>query len=123
MASVFVFLGFATILAILQNVLSVIVAKLFWGNPLLGIICGSLSQTGGYGTALGFAVTLIQALYTSAATTGAAAATYSLVCGGLIGAPIAVRLIRQKQLLPHRQSAAREIEALHEEAEMIDLTN
>lgn len=76
-----IFLGLATILAILQNVLGVTIAKLLGENPLLGIICG-----------------------------------------GLIGGPIAARLIRQKQLLPHRENAAREIEALHEEAEIIEST-
>lgn len=116
------FLGLATVLAILQNVLGVTIAKMLGENPLLGIICGSLSQTGGHGTALGFADTLAQAGFASAATTGAAAATFGLVCGGLIGGPIAARLIRQKQLLPQRESAASEIEGIHHEAEIIEAT-
>lgn len=99
------FWGLATILAIFQNALGVAIASLLGENPVLGLICGSLSQTGGHGTALGFADTLVQAGYPSAASTGAAAATFGLVCGGLIGGPIAARLIRTHHLFPPRQSA------------------
>ncbi len=116
------FLAIATVLAILQNALGATVAFLLGENPLLGVICGSLSQTGGHGTALGFADTLVQAGYASAATTGAAAATFGLVCGGLIGGPIAVHLIRKHQLLRQRHSATEEINALHEESAITEAT-
>jgi ESS family glutamate:Na+ symporter len=116
------FWGLATLLAVLQNALGVSVAYLLGENPLLGLICGSLSQTGGHGTALGFADTLIQAGYPSAATAGAAASTFGLVCGGLIGGPIAARLIRQHQLLPQRHSAADNLQAMHAEEEIVEAT-
>jgi ESS family glutamate:Na+ symporter len=48
---------------------------------------------------------LVQAGYPSAASTGAAAATFGLVCGGLIGGPLAARLIRTHHLFPPRQSS------------------
>lgn len=114
------FLAIATVLAIFQNTLGAAVAFLLGENPLLGVICGSLSQTGGHGTALGFADTLVQAGYASAATAGAAAATFGLVCGGLIGGPISAYLIRKHQLLRPRHSAAEEINALHEENVITD---
>ena len=116
------FLAIATVLAILQNALGATIAFLLGENPLLGVICGSLSQTGGHGTALGFADTLVQAGYASAATAGAAAATFGLVCGGLIGGPIAAQMIRKHQLLRPRHSAAEEINALHEENAITEAT-
>lgn len=116
------FLSIATVLAILQNTLGATIAFLLGENPLLGVICGSLSQTGGHGTALGFADTLMHAGYASAATTGAAAATFGLVCGGLIGGPIAAHLIRKHQLERPRQSAAEEITTLYEETVITDAT-
>jgi ESS family glutamate:Na+ symporter len=114
------FWGLATLLAIFQNAVGVGIAFLLGENPLLGLICGSLSQTGGHGTALGFADTLVQAGYPSAASTGAAAATFGLVCGGLIGGPIAARLIRTQQLLPQRHSAADNLQAMHAEDEIVE---
>lgn len=116
------FWGIATVLAVFQNALGVAVALLLGENPLLGLICGSLSQTGGHGTALGFADTLVQAGYASAASTGAAASTFGLVCGGLIGGPIAARLIRQHQLLPQRHSAADNLQAMQAEEEIVEAT-
>jgi ESS family glutamate:Na+ symporter len=92
------FLAIATVLAIAQNGIGVLLAKLMGESPLLGIICGSLSMTGGHGTALGFAHTLEQAGFPAAATVGAAAATFGLVFGGLIGGPVATRLIRRHSL-------------------------
>lgn len=89
------FLGIATILAVFQNVIGVALARLLGQSPLLGLVCGSLSLTGGHGTALGFAHTLEQAGLPSAATLGAAAATFGLVFGSLIGGPVATRLIRR----------------------------
>lgn len=92
------FLAIATLLAVAQNALGVTLAKLLGESPLLGLICGSLSLTGGHGTALGFAATLEQAGFGAAATVGAAAATFGLVFGSLIGGPVATRLIRRHKL-------------------------
>jgi ESS family glutamate:Na+ symporter len=92
----------ATVLAVLQNAVGVGVAVLLGAEPLLGLICGSLSMTGGHGTALGFAPTLEQAGFVGAATIGAAAATFGLVSGGLIGGPVATRLIRRHGLSSSR---------------------
>jgi glutamate:Na+ symporter, ESS family len=92
------FLGIATVLAVCQNAIGVVLAKLMGQSPLLGLVCGSLSLTGGHGTALGFAHTLEQAGLPAAATLGAAAATFGLVFGSLIGGPVATRLIRKHRL-------------------------
>jgi glutamate:Na+ symporter, ESS family len=101
------FLALATLLAVFQNVIGVGLAKLMGQSPLLGLVCGSLSQTGGHGTALGFSDTLVKAGLPAAATLGAAAATFGLVCGSLIGGPLSLRLIRRHQLAtPGKSSAA-----------------
>ena len=99
------FLGLATVLAVLQNALGVGLAKLMGEDPLLGLMCGSITQTGGHGTALGFAETMRNAGLPSAATIGAAAATFGLVFGSLIGGPIAGRIIRRRQLHPAESAA------------------
>jgi glutamate:Na+ symporter, ESS family len=95
-----IFLALATVLAVIQNAVGVGLARLMDQSPLLGLVCGSLSQTGGHGTALGFADTFTKAGLPAASTLGAAAATFGLVCGSLIGGPVAMRLIRRHHLAP-----------------------
>jgi len=95
-----VFWVVATVLAVFQNVAGVALAKLLGESPLLGIICGSLTLTGGHGTAMGFSQTFVQAGFPAAATVGAAAATFGVVCGSLIGGPLATSLIRKHNLKP-----------------------
>ncbi len=97
---VVVFLGLVACLAVVQNLLGIGLAKVMGISPLLGLACGSVSMTGGHGTALGFAPDLENAGLQGAAVIGVAAATFGLVAGGLLGGPVAGRLIRRKTLQP-----------------------
>jgi ESS family glutamate:Na+ symporter len=87
---VLLFLGIGTALAVLQNVVGVGVAALLGADPLLGLVSGSISMTGGHGTALGFAPVLEQQGLAGAGPLGAAAATLGLVAGGLLGGPVGI---------------------------------
>jgi ESS family glutamate:Na+ symporter len=87
------FLVLGSVFAILQNVLGVVLAKALGQSPLLGLVCGSVTLTGGHGTALGFAPMLQNLGLPSAAVLGTAAATMGVVAGGLIGGPVATRLM------------------------------
>ncbi len=89
------FLILAGALAVLQNVCGVALAQALGQSPLLGLVCGSVSMTGGHGTALGFAGDLEQAGLAGADVLGMAAATFGLVAGGLLGGPIGGGLIRR----------------------------
>jgi ESS family glutamate:Na+ symporter len=93
-----IFWGLATGLAAVQNALGIALAKLLGVNPLLGLVCGSVTMTGGHGTAIGFAPVLEKFGLPSAAVLGAAAATVGLVAGGLIGGPVGGGLIRSRGL-------------------------
>ena len=95
---VLVFLLIAAVLALLQNLIGVGLAKLMGVSPLLGLVCGSVTMTGGHGTALGFAPELEKAGLNAAAVVGVAAATFGLVCGGLLGGPVGGGLIRRRGL-------------------------
>lgn len=97
---VLLFLGLAGVLAILQNGLGVGLARLLGVSPLLGLVCGSVSMTGGHGTALGFAGDLERAGLQGASVIGVAAATFGLVSGGLLGGPVGGALIRRRKLTP-----------------------
>lgn len=91
-----ILLGGATVLAVLQNAVGVAVAHALHAPPLLGVICGALTLVGGHGTALGFAARFEQAGFASAATIGAAAATFGLVAGGLLAGPLAEWLLQRR---------------------------
>jgi ESS family glutamate:Na+ symporter len=95
---VLIFLGVAGVLAVLQNLIGVGLAKMLGVSPLLGLVCGSVTMTGGHGTALGFAADLEKAGLPNAAVLGVAAATFGLVAGGLIGGPVGGALIRRHKL-------------------------
>jgi ESS family glutamate:Na+ symporter len=95
---VLIFLGASALLAVIQNGIGVGLAKVMGVSPLLGLVCGSVTMTGGHGTALGFAADLERAGLTGAAVIGVAAATFGLVAGGLLGGPVGGSLIRRNGL-------------------------
>ena len=97
---VLLFLGLAGVLAVLQNVIGVGLAKMLGVSPLLGLVCGSVAMSGGHGTALGFAGELEKAGLSAADVIGVAAATFGLVAGGLLGGPVGGALIRKFNLRP-----------------------
>jgi glutamate:Na+ symporter, ESS family len=97
---VLLFLGLATVLAVIQNIVGVVLSKMMGVSPVLGLICGSVSMTGGHGNALGFAADFEAAGLKGAAVVGVAAATFGLVAGGLIGGPVGGALIRRGKLEP-----------------------
>ena len=80
----------------LQNLMPLGITWLMQVDPLLGIAAGSVSMTGGHGTAGGFAAILEQMGLQGAATIGIAAATFGLIAGSMVGGPLANRIIRTK---------------------------
>ncbi|HLL46506.1 MAG TPA: sodium/glutamate symporter [Longimicrobiaceae bacterium] len=103
---VLLFFGVATVFAVLQNVVGYLVALPFGVNPLLGVLAGSVTLTGGPATGLAFAPLFEQAGVQGAATVAVAAAMVGIVAGGIIGAPIATRLIERNGLHGPRGMAA-----------------
>lgn len=97
----------AVTLVILQDVLGVIVSKGMGVSPLLGLISGSITMTGGHGTGATWGA-LFEADYgiEGATAIAMAAATFGLVCGSLIGGPIAKSLIKKGDLKSVEQEVA-----------------
>ena len=89
------FFLFATLVAVLQNVVGAAVAAALGQPALLGVLAGSVTLTGGPATGLAFAPLFEQAGVPGAATVAVMAAMAGIVCGGLIGSPIATRLIER----------------------------
>jgi len=77
-------------------------------DPLLGLITGSITMTGGHGTGAAFGKLLEeQYAFPGAVTLAVAAATFGLVFGGLIGGPVGTRLIARGRLTPGGGDAKR----------------
>lgn len=89
----------ALALVIFQDILGVFLSKAIGVSPLLGLISGSITMTGGHGTGATWGA-LFESNYglAGATTTAAAAATFGLICGSLIGGPIARTLINKNKL-------------------------
>jgi glutamate:Na+ symporter, ESS family len=96
----------ASVLAALQNGVGVLLAKAMGVHPLLGVITGSITMTGGHGTGAAFGKLLEeQYAFPGALTLAMAAATFGLVSGGLLGGPVGTRLIRRFGLTPKPAAA------------------
>jgi len=89
----------ASALALVQSGVGAAIAKVLGVDPLLGLICGSITMTGGHGTGAAFGKLMEdQYGFANAVTFAMAAATFGLVSGGLLGGPIATWLIRRNNL-------------------------
>jgi glutamate:Na+ symporter, ESS family len=95
---VLLFLLLGGVLAVLQNCIGLALANAMGAPPLLGLLCGSPTMSGGHGTALGFAGEFEKAGLEAAPVIGVAAATFGLVAGGLLGGPVGGGLIRGRNL-------------------------
>jgi ESS family glutamate:Na+ symporter len=91
-----IFLAVVSSYIVLQNLVGVMMAKVVGMPALMGLVTGSITLVGGHGTAGAWGPVLENKHGLVGATTlGIACATYGLVAGGLIGGPVAKRLIRQ----------------------------
>ncbi len=80
----------------MQNVIGVGLAKGFDLHPANGLLAGSITLSGGHGTAAAWGQKFIEERNLQGAIElGIAAATYGLVAGGLLGGPFAAWLMRR----------------------------
>jgi ESS family glutamate:Na+ symporter len=88
----------AATLLILQDATGVGLAMAFGAHPGYGLFGGSISLAGGHGTAIAWGGVAEQSGLQAAREIGIAFATFGLIAGGLIGGPIAERLINKHGL-------------------------
>jgi ESS family glutamate:Na+ symporter len=81
---------------VMQNIIGVGAALALGIDPLIGLIAGSVTMSGGHGTGAAWGQKFAETFGLAAAPGIAlAAATFGLVMGGLIGGPVAQRLIEK----------------------------
>ena len=96
-----IMLTLLVVMIAMQNLMPMVITRLMGVDALIGMAAGSISMTGGHGTAGGFASVLEDLGLHGAGTIGMAAATFGLIAGSMIGGPLAERIIRTK--LTHEQ--------------------
>ena len=104
---VLIFFAVATVFAVVQNLLGAGMAMAMGLHPLFGVLTGSVTLTGGPATGLAFAPLFEQNGVPGAATVAVASAMVGIVMGGVVGAPIATRLIERNKLRVARTSPER----------------
>ncbi|MBM4161556.1 MAG: sodium/glutamate symporter [Ignavibacteria bacterium] len=120
---VLLFWGLATVLALFQNSVGLLLTKVLGVHPFLGLIAGSITMTGGHGTGAAFGKLLEdQYAFAGGFTIAMAAATFGLVSGGLIGGPVSTKLITRwkpkhqaSEIDPAAKRATQEYESLEHE--------
>ena len=90
----------AAVFLLVQDVTGVLLAKAFGVHPGYGLFAGSVSLAGGHGTAIAWGQEAEAAGLPGAGLTGIAFATFGLIAGGLVGGPVAERLIKKHNLSP-----------------------
>jgi ESS family glutamate:Na+ symporter len=101
------FLALASALAVVQNVVGVALARAFGLPPLFGVLTGSVTLTGGPATGLAFAPLFTEAGVHGAPSVALANAMAGIICGSVIGAPLATLLIERLRLrTPNTPEAA-----------------
>jgi glutamate:Na+ symporter, ESS family len=105
---VLIFFLFSTVVAVAQNVVGVGLARVLGQPPLMGVLAGSVTLTGGPATGLAFAPDFQAAGVPGAATLAVAAAMVGIVSGGIMGGPIGTWLIERHRLATARAPRATE---------------
>ena len=97
-----VMLALLVVIIALQNLMPMGVTWLMGADSLVGMAAGSMSMTGGHGTAGGFA-SVLEGM-------GLHGATFGLIAGSMIGGPLAEHIIRTKLTHEQMQPQAEEID-------------
>jgi ESS family glutamate:Na+ symporter len=116
---VLLFLGLSTFFCFAQNFVGMGVAGAFGVSPLLGVVAGSVTLVGGPATGLAFAPLFRDAGLAGADTLTITAATFGIVCGGLVGGPLGTWLIRRYALHSSSKNSSELARELNEQPDVI----
>jgi ESS family glutamate:Na+ symporter len=92
----------SAVIAVVQNFVGAGLAQALGQHPLMGVLAGSVTLTGGPATGLAFAPEFAAAGVAGAATLAVASAMVGIVGGGIMGGPVGTWLVERFRL---RQAA------------------
>lgn len=102
--ALFIFVFVVVGLLLVQNTVGIALAKLLGLDPLMGLLAGSITLSGGHGTGGAWGKIFSESYgFKSATEVAMACATFGLVLGGLIGGPVARFLTRNIPTPGHMQ--------------------
>jgi ESS family glutamate:Na+ symporter len=105
------FLGVVIGLLVLQNAVGIGLAYALGVDPLLGLLGGSITLSGGHGTGAAWSKVFAERHGLKSATEAAiACATFGLVMGGILGGPVA-RLLMRRVTKPDAQQTATPVDS------------
>lgn len=104
---VMIFLALAGGFTVIQNLTGIAIASLFGLSPLFGVLAGSTTMAGGPATGLAFAPLFQEAGVAGAQSVAITAAMAGIICGGLLGGPVATLLMRRHGLRAPESDAPR----------------
>ena len=120
--SLVILLVLAIVYLFLQNFTGIGVATVTGMGATVGVLGGSVSLSGGHGTAIAWSPIFVEQYKIMNATEiGIACATFGLVLGGVIGGPIAKYLIQRHKLKPSDQTNLTVGVSNHNSAQKIDV--
>ncbi|OOH91796.1 sodium/glutamate symporter [Pasteurellaceae bacterium 15-036681] len=94
-----IFLIVVGMFIVIQNIVGVTMATVLGLDPLIGLLTGSITLTGGHGTGATWGTIFAEKYNIQGAVEMAmASATFGLVAGGLVGGPVARRLVNGMKL-------------------------
>ncbi|MEG1912245.1 MAG: sodium/glutamate symporter [Cloacibacillus sp.] len=98
-AAAFKLLAAACLLLALQNAAALFIGHAAGLSPMLSILAGSATMTGGHGTGIVFANEMERYFgVQGAGAVAVACATFGVIAGSLLGGPVAERLIKKNSL-------------------------
>ena len=94
----------AGIISIFQNIIGIAVGTAVGLESPYALLSSAISMIGGHGAALAYGTTFSEMGYTPAVAVGAAAATFGLISGVMLGGPLGRRLIVKYNLKPEENN-------------------
>lgn len=112
------FFAIATVFAVVQNLVGILLAVGFGLDPLFGVLAGSVTLTGGPATGLAFAPEFEAAGVMGASSVAVAVAIGGIVAGGLVGGPTGTVLVERGRLAAPRRTRGERVEVALVETEV-----
>lgn len=94
----------AGVISIFQNIIGIAVGTAVGLEAPYALLSSAISMIGGHGAALAYGTTFAEMGYTPAVGVGAAAATFGLISGVMLGGPLGRRLIVKYNLKPEENN-------------------
>lgn len=100
-----IFFLLSVVVATMQNVVGIVLAKATGIHPVLGIIGGAVTLMGGLGTGGAFGPYFENLGVNGATTAAIACATFGMVAGSLMGGPFGETLMKKYNITPPKHAA------------------